>query len=66
MQITLETLYSELQKMRREIEEIKWMLIPEDEPDEVEREAIEEFLQDEKEGKTEYIALEDLKKELSE
>jgi len=66
MQITLETIYSELQKMKREIEEIKWMLIPEDEPDETEKKSIEEFLQEEKEGKTEYINLEDLKMELSE
>ena len=66
MQITLETIYFELQKMKKEIEEIKWMLIPEEEPDEYEKEVIEAFLQDEKEGRTKYIDLDDLKKELSE
>ncbi len=65
MQVTLEMLSSELQKLRREIEEIKWMLIPEDEPDETEKENIEKFLQNEKDGKTEYISLKDLGKEFS-
>jgi len=60
MQITLETIYSELQKMKKEIEEIKWMLIPEEEPDDKEKEVIEEFLRNEKEGKTEYVDLKDL------
>ena len=46
MQVTLEMIYYELQKLRREIKEIKWMLIPEDEPDEAEKEDIEKFLQD--------------------
>ncbi|RLI84771.1 MAG: hypothetical protein DRO98_08285 [Archaeoglobales archaeon] len=66
MQITLETIYSELQKMKKEIEEIKWMLIPEEEPDDKEKEVIEEFLRNEKEGKTEYVDLKDLIEELSE
>ena len=66
MQVTLEMIYYELQKLRREIKEIKWMLIPEDEPDEAEKENIEKFLQDEKDGKTEYVSLKDLEKELSE